>query len=170
MTEQAQSSSSASSQSGSGGGQRQGGESKQAESKQLDALHTKQGDTTIAETVVEKLAGVAVREVSGVYAMGSATRRALSNITERIPGSRTDVSGGVRVEKGERQTAIDVSIVVDYGASIVEVGNEIRSNVIGSVERTTGLQVLEVNVNVSDVHLPQDDDEGSSQSDSSRLE
>jgi uncharacterized alkaline shock family protein YloU len=151
MAEQAESSSATQQRQSSSGGQQS------EESKQLDALHTKQGDTTIAETVVEKVAGVAVREVPGVHAMGSPTRRAISNVTERIPGSQTNVSGGVAVEKGERQTAIDVSIVVEYGASIVEVGNGIRSNVITSVERTTGLEVLEVNVNVSDVHLPQDD-------------
>lgn len=148
-------------QAGTAGGQqpRGTGEQQQAdESKRLDDLHTRQGDTSIAETVVEKLTGVAVREVSGVHAMGNPVRRAVGNLAERIPGSQTDVSGGVTVEKGERQTAIDVSIVVEYGASIVDVSNGIRSNVINSVEHATGLQVLEVNVHVSDVHLPQDDD------------
>ncbi len=125
--------------------------------RQHDALHTERGDTTIEETVVQKLAGIATREVPGVYAMGSAGRRAFSALTERIPGSQVNVSGGVTVEKGEKQTAIDVSIVVDYGVSIVEVSQGIRRNVIQSVERTTGLEVLEVNVNVTDVHLPEDD-------------
>ncbi|MET3810412.1 Asp23/Gls24 family envelope stress response protein [Arthrobacter sp. UYEF3] len=125
--------------------------------KRHDALHTDRGDTTIEETVVQKLAGMATREVPGVYAMGSAGRRAFSALAERIPGSQTNVSGGVSVEKGERQTAIDVSIVVDYGISIVDVSQGIRRNVIQSVEHATGLEVLEVNVNVTDVHLPDDD-------------
>lgn len=127
------------------------------QSRPHDVLHTERGDTTIEETVVQKLAGIATREVPGVYAMGSAGRRAFSALTERIPGSQVNVSGGVTVEKGEKQTAIDVSIVVDYGVSIVEVSQAIRRNVIQSVERTTGLEVLEVNVNVTDVHLPEDD-------------
>ncbi len=125
--------------------------------KPRDALHTDRGDTTIEETVVQKLAGIATREVPGVFAMGSAGRRAFSALTERIPGSQTNVSGGVSVEKGERQTAIDVSIVVEYGFSVVEVSQGIRRNIIQSVERATGLEVLEVNVNVTDVHLPDDD-------------
>ncbi len=125
--------------------------------KRHDALHTDRGDTTIEETVVQKLAGIATREVPGVYAMGSSARRAFSAITERIPGSQTNVSGGVSVEKGERQTAIDVSIVVEYGISIVDVSQGIRRNVIQSVEHSTGLEVLEVNVNVTDVHLPEDE-------------
>ncbi|WP_394253233.1 Asp23/Gls24 family envelope stress response protein [Arthrobacter pityocampae] len=121
-------------------------------------LQTRQGNTTINETVVQKIAGIATREVPGVYAMGSASQRAFSSISERIPGSRTNVSGGVTVEKGERQAAIDLSIIVEYGASIVEVSQMIRRNVISTVEEATGLQVLEVNINVTDVHLP--DDEG----------
>jgi uncharacterized alkaline shock family protein YloU len=38
------------------------------------------------------------------------------------------------------------------------VGNAIRRNIIDQVEGTTGLEVVEVNVNVADVRLPQDDD------------
>ncbi len=129
------------------------------EPKRHDALHTDRGDTTIEETVVQKLAGMATREVPGVYAMGSAARRAFSALTERIPGSQTNVSGGVIVEKGESQTAIDVSIVVEYGVSIVEISQGIRRNVIQSVEHSTGLEVLEVNINVTDVHLPDDDEQ-----------
>lgn len=122
-------------------------------------LHTPHGDTTIEETVVQKLAGMATREVPGVHAMGNAARRAFNSMTDRIPGSQTNVSNGVTVEKGERQAAIDVSIVVEYGFSIVEVSQSIRRNVIRSVENATGLEVLEVNINVTDVHLPDDDDE-----------
>ena len=137
-------------------------------------LHTPRGDTTIEETVVQKLAGVATREVPGVYAMGNAARRAFSAVTDRIPGSQTNVSNGVSVEKGERQTAIDVSIIVDYGFSIVEVSQGIRRNVIRSVENATGLEVLEVNVNVTDVHLPDDsgddEDDGGKKAPSNRLE
>ncbi|GAC1487587.1 MAG: hypothetical protein NVS2B15_03300 [Pseudarthrobacter sp.] len=92
-----------------------------------------------------------------MYAMGSAGRRAFSALAERIPGSQTNVSGGVSVEKGERQTAVDVSIIVEYGVSIVDVSQSIRRNVIQSVEHATGLEVLEVNINVTDVHLPDED-------------
>ena len=120
-------------------------------------LHTDQGNTSIADTVVQKIAGIAAREVPGVHAMGNAARRAFDQLAERIPGSQTNASGGVSVEKGEKQTAIDVTVVVEYGAEIVEVSNNIRRNIISAVEQGTGLEVIEVNVNVSDVHLPTDD-------------
>lgn len=124
--------------------------------RKVGPLQTERGDTTIEETVVQKLAGMATREVPGVFALGSAARRAFSSVAERIPGAQRNVSGGVSVEKGERQTIIDVSIVVDYGVSIVDVSQGIRRNVIQSIEHTTGLEVLEVNVHVTDVQLPED--------------
>ncbi|WP_270410130.1 Asp23/Gls24 family envelope stress response protein [Brachybacterium paraconglomeratum] len=128
-------------------------------------LQTEQGITTLEDTVVAKIAGMAAREVPGVYDMGNAARRAFSAVTDRIPNSQTNVAGGIAVEKGETQTAIDVTVVVDYGTSIVQVGNGIRRNIIDQVESTTGLEVLEVNINVVDVHLPQDDGDSAAKRD-----
>ncbi|WP_129358369.1 MULTISPECIES: Asp23/Gls24 family envelope stress response protein [Micrococcaceae] len=122
-------------------------------------LQTPQGNTTINDTVVQKLAGISAREVPGVYSMGNAARRAFDSISERIPGSQTNVSGGVSVEKGEKQAAIDLSIVIEYGSSVVEIANGIRRNVIRTVEQATGLQVIEVNIDVTDVHLPNEEND-----------
>jgi uncharacterized alkaline shock family protein YloU len=131
------------------------------EPKTLDALHTEHGDTTIADTVVAKIAGMAAREVGGVYAMGNAARRAISGLTSRVTGGtgQASVSNGVSVEKGESQTSIAVSVVVEYGASIVTVSEQIRENVIRAVEFGTGLEVVAVDVDVTDVHLPDEDDD-----------
>ena len=140
------------------------------EPKELDALHTEHGDTTIADGVVAKIAGIAAREVTGVYAMGNAARRAIGNLAQRLPGStQPSVSGGVSVEKGERETAIEITVVVEYGASIVTVSDQIRENVISAVEYGTGLDVVSVDVNVTDVHLPEDDDDNDSGSSSDSL-
>ena len=129
--------------------------------KTLDALHTEHGDTTIADTVVAKIAGMAAREVPGVFAMGNAARRAISGITNRVSGGtgQASVASGVSVEKGESQATVDVSVVVEYGASIVTVSEQIRENVIRAVEFGTGLEVVSVDVNVSDVHLPDEDED-----------
>jgi uncharacterized alkaline shock family protein YloU len=134
-------------------------QSEESPPKELDALHTEHGDTTIADTVVAKIAGIAAREVPGVFAMGNAARRAIGNITQRIPGggSQASVTGGVSVEKGEREATVEVSVVVEYGASIVTVSEQIRENVIRAVEHGTGLEVVSVDINVSDVHLPDED-------------
>lgn len=121
-------------------------------------LVTAHGVTTVEETVVQKLAGLAAREVPGVFALGNMARRTFDAISERIPGSHTQVSGGVSVEKGDRQTAVDLTVIVEYGSAIVEVAEGIRRNVIRAVEHGTGLEVVEVNIIVADVHLPEEDD------------
>lgn len=121
-------------------------------------LVSSQGKTSIADGVVSKIAGIAAREVSGVYQLGGGTARAFGAIRERIPGSSgPNVSQGVAVEVGERQAAVDLDVVVEYGVSIPDLAQSIRRNVIKSVESMTGLEVTEVNVSVDDIHLPEDD-------------
>jgi len=63
----------------------------------------------------------------------------------------------VTVEVGERQAAIDLDLVVEYGISIPDLADGVRRNVINAVERMCGLEVTEVNITVGDVHLPTDD-------------
>ncbi|MBB4684169.1 Asp23/Gls24 family envelope stress response protein [Amycolatopsis jiangsuensis] len=122
-------------------------------------LTTKEGLTTIADVVVQKIAGLAAREVPGVYALGGGAARAFSALRERIPGASASAGQGVSVEVGEKQAAVDLQVVVDYGASIADVSRAIRRDVITGVEHMTGLEVVEVNIAVSDLHLPEDDEE-----------
>ncbi|KOX23277.1 alkaline-shock protein [Saccharothrix sp. NRRL B-16348] len=123
------------------------------------AEDTEQGRTTIASSVVQKVAGIAAREISGVHALGGGVSRAFGALRERIPGAGTADTAGVAVEVGEKQAAVDLDIVVEYGASIVDLARAVRRNVIGSVERITGLEVIEVNIAVNDIHLPEEDEE-----------
>ncbi|MER7935386.1 Asp23/Gls24 family envelope stress response protein [Streptomyces sp. NPDC048409] len=126
------------------------------------------GRTTIADGVVAKIAGMAAREVPGIYNLGAGMARALGAMRERVPGGGGGVTRGVKVEVGERQAAVDLDVVVEYGVSIVDVAGGVRTNVISAVERMTGLEVVEVNVVVDDVHLP-DDDEGQTEPDEGRV-
>jgi uncharacterized alkaline shock family protein YloU len=121
-------------------------------------LNGSQGKTSIADQVVSKIAGIATREVSGVYDLGGTAARTVGMIRDRIPGSKTNLSQGVTVEVGETQAAIDLQIIVEYGVSIADLATAIRRNVIGAVERMTGLEVTEVNIAVSDIHLEGEDD------------
>lgn len=124
------------------------------------ALVSSQGKTSIADTVVSKIAGIATREVSGVYALGGGASRVVGALRERIPGASTNHAQGVTVEVGEKQAAVDVDIVAEYGVAIADLATGIRRNVITAVQRMTGLEVTEVNITVHDVHLdePSDDD------------
>ncbi|MBT2896731.1 MULTISPECIES: Asp23/Gls24 family envelope stress response protein [unclassified Streptomyces] len=117
------------------------------------------GRTTIADGVVEKIAGMAARDVVGVHAMGSGLSRTFGAVRDRVPGGGKSVTRGVKAEVGESQTALDLEIVVDYGVAISDVARDVRENVIAAVERMTGLEVVEVNIAVSDVKLPDEDDD-----------
>jgi uncharacterized alkaline shock family protein YloU len=122
------------------------------------ALQSSQGTTTIADDVVQKIAGLAAREVSGVYALGGGAARAIGALRDRIPGASQSSGQGVSVEVGEKQAAVDLDLITEYGVPIADLARSVRRNVIASVEGMTGLQVTEVNISVNDVHLPSDDE------------
>ncbi|WP_296193377.1 Asp23/Gls24 family envelope stress response protein [uncultured Microbacterium sp.] len=113
------------------------------------------GKTTIADGVVAKVAGIAAREVPGVYALGGGGARALGAIRSVV--NADDKSQGVKVEVGETQAAADITIVVEYPMPVQEVASNVRAAVSGAISQLVGLEVVEVNVEVNDVHLPSDD-------------
>ncbi|PZT73446.1 MULTISPECIES: Asp23/Gls24 family envelope stress response protein [unclassified Streptomyces] len=130
------------------------------------------GTTTIANSVVSTIAGIAVRETDGVYSVGKGPTRALGAVKDKVSRS-SDPGRGVKVEVGEKQTAVDVDIVVEYGAPVVETAHRIRTQVTDAVETMTGLEVVEININVTDVHVPgsdEDEDEDESSSRTSRVQ
>ncbi|MDQ6822066.1 MAG: Asp23/Gls24 family envelope stress response protein [Actinomycetota bacterium] len=119
-------------------------------------LQTERGQTTIADTVVTKVAGMAAREVRGVHELGGGMARALAGVTQRV-GVGDERSQGVTVEVGEREAAVDLTVMIEYGESIPRVSQAIRDNVIKRIEGITGLSVTEVNVSVNDLYFPGDD-------------
>ncbi|MFD0688347.1 Asp23/Gls24 family envelope stress response protein [Actinomadura fibrosa] len=118
-------------------------------------LVTSGGTTSIADGVVAKIASMAANGVGGVHSMG--TSNPIGAVKDRLPG----VGGnrGVSVQVGERQAAVDIDLVVEYGVSIPELANAVRANVINEVEHMCGLEVVEVNISVDDIHVPGDDDD-----------
>ncbi|MFJ9469794.1 Asp23/Gls24 family envelope stress response protein [Streptomyces caniferus] len=116
------------------------------------------GRTTIADGVVAKIAFLAASESDGVHALGSGFSRSVGALRKRVPGGGTTATHGVKVEVGEKQAAVDLDVVVEYGEVIPEVGRGVRENVISAVEGMTGLQVVEVNIAVSDVWLPEEEE------------
>jgi len=123
-------------------------------------LATDDGQISVAQGVVQKIAGKACQEIAGVHAMGTSGARAFGSVRERIPGSSgPNFAQGVGVEVGETEAAIDLDIVVEYGVAIAELGRSIQRNVKQAVERMTGLRVVEVNIAVDDVYLPTGDDQ-----------
>ncbi|MFF2039712.1 Asp23/Gls24 family envelope stress response protein [Kitasatospora sp. NPDC058170] len=116
------------------------------------------GRTALAVGVVEKIAGMAAREVVGIHALGSGLSRTFGAMRDRVPGGKSSIGRGIKAEVGEKQTAIDIALVVEYGVVIPELARQVRENIIDAVERMTGLEVVEVNIAVNDVHLPDEPD------------
>ncbi|WP_116247749.1 Asp23/Gls24 family envelope stress response protein [Nocardiopsis sp. FIRDI 009] len=119
------------------------------------------GHTHIADGVVAKIAGMAAREIGGVHAMGGGAARAVGAVRDAMTrGSDSgSVTRGVSVEVGERQAAVDIDLVVEYGVAIQDLAAAVRRNVTAAVERMTGLEVTEINIRVDDIHLPDDGDD-----------
>jgi uncharacterized alkaline shock family protein YloU len=119
------------------------------------------GTTTIADSVVAVIAGIAIRETDGVHSVGKGATKALGAVTGRMSAS-SSLSRAVKVEVGEKQTAIDVDIEVEYGIPIHELASQLRTHVSDAVETMTGLDVVEININVFAVHIPGDDSDDES--------
>ena len=114
------------------------------------------GKTTIDDGVISKVAGIVTREVPGVYALGGNVSRAIGAIRDAI--NQTDRSQGVSVEVGERQVAVDITLVAEYPVSLQKVADDVRAAVHTAIEDIVGMDVTEVNVTINDVHIPGDDD------------
>ncbi|MEK6345670.1 MAG: Asp23/Gls24 family envelope stress response protein, partial [Curtobacterium sp.] len=100
------------------------------------------GKTTIDDTVVAKVAGIAAREVNGVHSLGNGAARAIGAIRDAI-GQR-DHGQGVKVEVGEKQVAADVVIVAEYPVALQQVADGVRTGVARALEQIVGMEVAEV--------------------------
>jgi uncharacterized alkaline shock family protein YloU len=122
-----------------------------------EPLESEHGQTSIADSVVTKVAGISAAEVAGVHELGGGASKAVGAVTQKV-GLSDGRSQGVSVEVGEKEAAVDLTIVVDYGESIPQVAEDVRQQVIKRVEGITGLKVVEVNISVNDLYFPGDDE------------
>lgn len=104
------------------------------------------GAVRIADEVVSVIAGIAANEVEGIAGMAGGI---VGGITERL--GLKHLQRGVKVEVGEREAAIDLYVLVEYGARIPEVAQRVQDRVKSAVESMTGLKVVEVNVHIQGV-------------------
>lgn len=116
------------------------------------------GEIKISEEVVAIIAGIAATEVSGVAGMSGGIA---GGIAEML--GRKNLSKGVKVEVGEKEAAIDLYIIVEYGCRIPDVAWEIQEKVKKAVETMTGLNVVEVNIHIQGVNIEKDHKKDSSE-------
>jgi uncharacterized alkaline shock family protein YloU len=117
-------------------------------------LRGEHGGTSISDNVVSKIAGIAAQEVEGIQ-MGGGTARAVSGFLDSVTSSG-GLARGVSVQVGEEEAAIDLTLAVEYGRPVPQVSEAVRHNVINRVENLTGFRVVEVNITVNDVLLPEE--------------
>jgi uncharacterized alkaline shock family protein YloU len=128
--------------------------------QQESPLQTERGTTTIQDGVVSKVAGIAAQEVEGVRMGSGGASQAVGNIMSAVPGVGSgSQSRGVSVEVGEVEAAVDLTLIVEYGRTIHQIAEAVRTNVIRRVENLVGLRVTEVNITVDDIFFPQQEEQ-----------
>ena len=109
------------------------------------------GTTTIVDSVIAKLAGIAIADIPGVYALGGGAARAMGSIREAV--GQKDLTQGVSVEVGQTEVAVDLTIVAEYPHPLQDVAEACRDAVYRAVEDLAGMEVTEVNVTITDIHI-----------------
>jgi uncharacterized alkaline shock family protein YloU len=123
-----------------------------ARDPQVPATPRVTGRNVISEPAVAKVVAVAARAVPGVYALGSGGGRALGALRDVVGAG--DLTQGVHVEVGESQVAVDINLVAVYGDPLPQIANRVRAAVYAAVEKLVAMNVIEVNVEINDVHVP----------------
>ncbi len=111
---------------------------------------TDNGSIRIADEVVAIIAGLAATEIEGVAGMSGGVVGGIAEIL-----GRKNLSKGVKVEVGEKEAAVDIYIIVEFGVRIPDVALKIQENVKQAIESMTGLKVVEINVHVQGVAFPE---------------
>jgi len=111
----------------------------------------KHGSVKVADDVVAIISGVAATEIEGVAGMSGGFADGIGDML-----GMKNLSKGVKIELGQQEVKIDVFITVEYGSNITQVGKKVQENVKKTVETMTGLDVLEVNVNIQGVNIPKE--------------
>ena len=138
------------------------GESAEASAKSMsrrgnEPLRSELGATTIADAVVTKIASIAAREVGGVHDLGGGAARTIGGVTRSVGVGPDERMRGVAVEVGEREAAVDLTVVVEYGESIPQIAGALRENITRRIEGMTGLKVTEINIAINDLYFPGDE-------------
>lgn len=107
------------------------------------------GEVYIADEVVGIIAGLAATEVQGVKGMAGGIAGGLAEFL-----GKKNLSKGVKVDVGERETTIDLYLVIEYGIIVPTVARKVQDNVKKAVEGMTGLKVVEANIHVTGVDIP----------------
>ena len=118
------------------------------ETKELTTSNSEaRGELTFDNDVIKKIIGQALENVSGLLAVDGGF---FSNLTDKLINT-DNVTSGVNIEVGKEQVAVDLNIIVEYKKSVPKIFEEIKRVITTDINKMTGLEVVEVNVNVIDI-------------------
>ena len=118
------------------------------ETKELTTSNNEvRGELTFDNDVIKKIIGQALENVSGLLAVDGGF---FSNLTDKLINT-DNVTSGVNIEVGKEQVAVDLNIIVEYKKNVPEIFEEIKRVITTDINKMTGLEVVEVNVNVIDI-------------------
>lgn len=107
------------------------------------------GELTLDDEVVATIAGLAAREIKGIHALGKS----------RLISFGNNLTRGVEAEVGKIEAAFDIDVIIDYGIDIREMATALRARVGDEVNKMAGRRVVEVNINVVGIHMPDSSDD-----------
>ncbi|MDU2066897.1 MAG: Asp23/Gls24 family envelope stress response protein, partial [Sporomusaceae bacterium] len=125
--------------------------------KEANKVEAVQGKLTYEDKVIQKIIGISLEEVEGLLTVDGGF---FSNLAGKLVNT-DDVTSGIDVEVGEKQVAVDLDIVAEYGKDIHKIYNEMKEIITKEVKNMTGLEVIEVNVNVVDIKTEEQHEEDS---------
>ena len=105
------------------------------------------GELVFEDKVIQKIIGIALDEIDGLLTVDGGF---FSNIAGKLVNTDNTTSG-VDVEVGKKQVAVDLSIVAEYCKDVTTIYDKIKQVISNEVRKMTGLDVIEINVNVVDV-------------------
>ena len=115
-----------------------------AEYKQYITQIQENGNVMISEDVVAKIVAHAMAEVEGIGSLGTKPGITVSDFATKLTWSK-----GLKVMIGEdNNVAIDCTLMVKFGYSVVDVAAAVQQSVISNVESMAGVKVTDINVNV----------------------
>ena len=106
------------------------------------------GEVRIADEVVAIIAGLAATEVEGVASMAG-------NITNELVGKLVmkTLSKGVKLTVVDNTVSVVLSLNLEFGFSVPEVSRRVQEKVKAAIENMTGLEVLEVDIQIEGVNI-----------------
>jgi uncharacterized alkaline shock family protein YloU len=105
------------------------------------------GKIEMSEDVVATIAALGAKQIEGIYSLGRS----------RFISFGGGVTRGVDAEVGSSEAALDLDVVIEYGTNIRDVSTELRNKIAEEVDRMAGRKVIEVNINVVGIHLPEEE-------------